>query len=182
MDECSLGEISKPQMAKSSPSKSVDDPAHRGPGRAHARSDGVGNANLGSLDPNSRSHKRRPVIALRDHLDALYHDTIAASEAARRWFDGPGRLWREELPPQPALAAAMEALGVTARLLAVMNWLLDPAHDGEVTHVGPVAAALPPPLPADHPVLATDGGAIALASRQLLARAHQLANAHGETP
>ena len=122
------------------------------------------------------------MVSLRDQLDVLYHDTIAASEAARRWFDGPGRLWREELPPQPGLAAAMEGLGVTTRLLAVMNWLLDPVHDGEVNVVGPVACPLPPPLPADHPLLNTQGGPIALASRQLLARAHQLASQHGETP
>lgn len=119
-------------------------------------------------------------MSLRGQLDVLYHDTIAASEAARRWFDGPGRLWREDLPPQPGLAAAMEGLGVTTRLLAVMNWLLDPAHDGDVTLVGPVTCPLPPPLPADHPLLATEGGPIVIASRQILARAHQLANQHGE--
>ena len=120
-------------------------------------------------------------MALRDSLDALYHDTIAASEAARRWFDGPGRLWREELPPQQSLAAGMESLAVTTRLLEVMNWLLAPAHDGDVTHVGPLAAALPPPLPADHPLLATEGSAVVIASRQILARAHQLAEFFGET-
>ena len=118
----------------------------------------------------------------RYQLDALYHDTIAASEAARRWFDGPGRLWQDDLAPQPGLAAAMEALGVTTRLLAVMNWLVDPAHDGAVTQVGPVACPLPPPLPADHPLLATEGAGIVLASRQILARAHQIASAHGDTP
>jgi len=35
-------------------------------------------------------------------------------------------------------------------------------------------------LPADHPLLATDGGPIAQASRQLLARAHTLARDHGD--
>jgi Protein of unknown function (DUF1465) len=181
-------------MAKSSSSKDAVDPAHHGPGGADAPSGGVGNANLGSLGADSRGRKshrplaqRKQLVSLRDQLDVLYRDTIAASEAARRWFDGPGRLWREELPPQPALAAAMEALGVTTRLLAVMNWLLNPAHDGPahdgvVTQVGPIDCPLPPPLPADHPLLATDGAPIALASRQILARAHHLANAHGETP
>ena len=122
------------------------------------------------------------MIALRDQLDVLYHDTIAASEAARRWFEGPGRLWRAELAPQPALAAALEALGVTTRLICVMNWLLHPAHDGEVTQVQPIDCPLPPPLAADHPLLATDGAPIALASRHVLARAHQLATTHGEIP
>ena len=119
-------------------------------------------------------------MPLRPHLDALYHDTIAASEAARRWFDGPGRLWREELPPGPRLAASMEALGVTTRLLAVMNWLLRPDHYGEVTVLGPIDCPELPPLPADPPLLATDGGPIAQASRQLLARAHTLARDHGD--
>lgn len=76
----------------------------------------------------------------------------------------------------------MEALGVSTRLLAVMNWLLDPAHDGEVTALGPIDHPEPAPLPADHPLLATDGGPIAQASRQLLVRAHQLAALHGDTP
>lgn len=120
------------------------------------------------------------MLPLRDHLDALYRDTIAVSEAARRWFDGPGRLWREELPPEPGLAASLEALGVTTRLLSVMNWLLQPGHDGDVTVVGPIDCPQPPALPADHPLLATEGGAIAQASRQILARAHQLAADHGE--
>ena len=120
------------------------------------------------------------MVPLRDHLDALYRDTIAVSEAARRWFDGPGRLWREELPPQPRLAASMEALEVSTRLLAVMNWLLRPDHYGEVTVLGPIDCPEPAPLPADHPLLATDGGPIALASRQLLTRAHTLARDHGD--
>ena len=93
-----------------------------------------------------------------------------------------GRLWREELPPGPRLAASMEALGVTTRLLAVMNWLLRPDHNGEVTVLGPIDCPELPPLPADHPLLATDGGPIALASRKVLARAHQLAALNGETP
>jgi Protein of unknown function (DUF1465) len=167
-------------MAKSSSSKDAVDPAHHGPGGADAPSGSVGNVNLGSVGAVSRGRKSRRVHPLRDHLDVLYHDTIAVSEAARRWFDGPGRLWREELPHEPRLAAAMEALGVTTRLLGVMNWLLEPAHDGEVTKVGPINCPLPPALAADHPLLVTDGGQIALASRQLLARAHQLAADHGE--
>jgi hypothetical protein len=167
-------------MAKSSSSNDAVDPAHHGPGGADAPSGSVGNVNLGSVGAVSRGRKARRVVPLRDHLDALYRDTIAVSEAARRWFDGPGRLWREELPPQPRLAASMEALGVSTRLLAVMNWLLDPRHDGAVTVLGPIGCPELPLLPADHPLLATDGGPIAQASRQLLARAHQLARDHGD--
>jgi hypothetical protein len=167
-------------MAKSSSSNDAVDPAHHGPGGADAPSGGVGNLNLGSVAAVSRGRKSRRVLPLRDHLDALYRDTIAVSEAARRWFDGPGRLWREELPPEPRLAASMEALGVSTRLLAVMNWLLQPAHDGEVTVLGLIDCPEPAPLPPDHPLLTTDGGPIAQASRQLLARAHQLAREHGD--
>lgn len=167
-------------MAKSSSSKIADDPARNGAGGTDTPSGGVGNANLGSLRPDSRGRQRRRPVALRDQLDALYHDTIAASEAARRWFDGPGLAWREELAPQPRLAASMEALGVTTRLLSVMNWLLDPAHDGDVAAVKPVPCPLPPPLPADHPLLASEGAAVVLASRQILARAHQLAERQGD--
>jgi hypothetical protein len=169
-------------MAKSSSSKDAVDPAHHGPGGADAPSGSVGNVNLGSVGAVSRGRKSRRVVPLRDHLDALYRDTIAVSEAARRWFDGPGRLWREELPPQPRLAASMEALEVSTRLLAVMNWLLRPDHYGEVTVLGPIDCPEPAPLPADHPLLATDGGPIALASRKVLARAHQLAALNRETP
>jgi hypothetical protein len=167
-------------MAKSSSSNDAVDPAHHGPGGADAPSGSVGNFNLGSVGAVSRGRKARRVVPLRDHLDVLYRDTIAVSEGARRWFDGPGRLWREELPPQPRLAASMEALEVSTRLLAVMNWLLDPKHDGEVTVLGPIDCPEPAPLPTDHPLLATDGGPIAQASRQLLARAHTLARDHGD--
>jgi len=169
-------------MAKSSSSNDAVDPAHNGPGGADAPFGGVGNFNLGSVGAVSRGRKAKRAVPLRPHLDALYHDIIAASEAARRWFDGPGRLWREELPPEPRLAASMEALGFTARLLAVMNWLLNPAHDGEVTVLGPIDCPEPPPMPADHPLLATEGGPIALASRKVLGRAHRLAALNGETP
>lgn len=113
---------------------------------------------------------------------ALHRDTIAASEAARRWLDGPGGLWGEELPLEPSLVTSMEALGVTTRLLAVMHWLLDPANDDGVTMQISIDYPEPEPLPADNPLVATDCDPIALASRQILVRAHQLAIAHGDTP
>jgi hypothetical protein len=76
-------------MAKSSSSNDAVDPAHHGPGGADAPSGSLGNVNLGSVGAVSRGRKSRRVVPLRDHLDALYRDTIAVSEAARRWFDGP---------------------------------------------------------------------------------------------
>jgi hypothetical protein len=149
---------------------------------------GTGNVALGSLSPAARARRARRAVPLRDQMDALYHDTIRISEAARRWFDGPGRLWREELPPEPALAAALECLAVTTRLLGVMNWLLHPQHQSDdpaepLLALQPVPCPLPQPLPADHPLLSDDGGGpIVRASREVLARAHTLANAHGERP
>jgi hypothetical protein len=174
-------------MAKSSSSKDAVDPAHHGPGGAGVPSGNVGNVNLGSVGAVSRGgvargRKPKRVLPLRAHLDALYHDVIGVSEAARRWFDGPGRLWSDDLSPPQRLAVSMEALGVTTRLVCVMNWLLHPVHDGEVTALQPIDCPEPPPLPADHPLLATEGGPIAMASRQALARAHQLIREHGDTP
>jgi hypothetical protein len=110
----------------------------------------AGNANLGSL----RSLSRGPG-GLRGQLDMLYRDTLACGEAARNWFDGPGLAWRAGQPPAAQAAAALESLGVTARLLAV-------------------------PFSDDHPLAATPGGAIARASRQVLARAEALSALYGE--
>lgn len=158
-------------------------PSSRSKRVAAAPPTSTGNSQLGSLTPDASQGG----LPLRDQMDALYHDTIRVSEAARRWFDGPGRLWREELPPEPGLAAAMECLGVTTRLLGVMNWLLDPAHQSDdpavpLLSLQPVPCPVPESLPASHPLLTDEGGGpIVRASRGLLARAHQLANAHGES-
>lgn len=144
---------------------------------------GAGNLNLGSLSPQAQAQVggRHSPLPLRVQMDALYQDAIVVSDAARRWFDGPGRMWRAQLPPQPALAAALECLEITTRLLAVMNWLLDPAHEVDDPVLLPLPCPLPPPLPAGHPMLADTGGfPIAQASRDVLARAHELALSCGE--
>lgn len=107
---------------------------------------------------------------------------IAAAEASRHWFDGPGIAWRATLPPPAAAAAAIEGLAVTSRLLSLMNWLLHPAHDGQPQQLQPLSDPLPPPLPPGHPLLGTPGGDVALASRSLLARAYTLAAEHGPPP
>ncbi len=111
-------------------------------------------------------------------MEALFRDTAACAEAARRWSDGPGRLWRDALPPQLGTAAALEHLALHTRLMQVMNWLLDPAHYADMTGVTPFAADLPPPLPADHPIRQTEGTMLADTSRALVARAAALAAAH----
>ena len=165
-------------MTRSSNSKVADQSA------LLAAVGGAGNLNLGSLTPATKARGRRhPGLPVRAQLDALYNDTIVVSEAARRWFDGPGRLWRAELPPQPQLAASMECLGVTTRLLSVMNWLLEPAHEIEGAALLPLPCPMPPPLPADHPLRAAEGGGpIVDASRDILARALHLASTHGDQP
>lgn len=140
----------------------------------------AGNANLGSLRPVSSG-----VASRRAQLAALYRDTIACGEAARQWFDGPGRDWRTAQPPVAQAQAAMESLAVTARLLAVMNWLLDPANAqrAESDELLPLSALSHDDVLAfgdDHPLAATPGGAIARTSRQLLARAQAICALNGD--
>jgi hypothetical protein len=135
----------------------------------------AGNANLGSLRPLSSGPG-----ALRAQLDTLYRDTLACGEAARGWFDGPGLAWRAGQPPAAQAAAALESLGVTARLLAVMTWLLDPSHAGTRARLTPLVHREALPFADDHPLAATPGGAIAKVSRQVLARAEALSALYGE--
>ncbi|OYU15093.1 MAG: hypothetical protein CFE37_07715 [Alphaproteobacteria bacterium PA4] len=100
--------------------------------------------------------------------DALYRDTVRVADRARGWFDGPGAAWRARQPAAVQALVAVESLAITTRLLAVMSWLLDP-RQGE----GLPAFAAPEcgDMAADHPLRAVPGGAIALASRALVARA-----------
>jgi hypothetical protein len=162
-------------MANFSSSKSAVDPAQTGPGRAGVPSGPAGNSNLGSLRPLSRGSG-----ALRAQLDTLFRDTMACGEAARGWFDGAGLAWRAAQPPAAQAQAAMEGLAVTARLLAVMTWLLDPAHTGLPSRLKPLLHADTLAFPDDHPLATTPGGAIARSSRQVLARAEALSALHGE--
>lgn len=111
-------------------------------------------------------------------MDALFRDTAAAAEAARRWLDGPGRLWREGLGPEAGAAAALEHLGLHTRLMQVMTWLLHPAHHGAPAGLLPFDHSPPAPLPADHPIRAVEGATLADASRALHARAAALAASH----
>lgn len=113
---------------------------------------------------------------LQHAMDALYRDVVTLGDQARGWFDGPGLVWRRQLPVAEQAAVATESLAITARLMAVMAWLLDPAQpDGVNAPLRPLvidpAADGPIPL-----VLApVPGGRIAMASRQLVARAEALA-------
>ena len=115
---------------------------------------------------------------LRPALEALFRDTAACAEAARRWSDGPGRLWRDALDPEPGAQAALEHLSIHTRLMQVMNWLLAPAHNGAPVALLPFDHPAPPPLPADHPIRTVEGLTLAQTSRALHARAAALAAAH----
>ena len=110
-------------------------------------------------------------------LNALFRDTAAAAEAARRWSDGPGRLWRESLPPEAGALAALEHLNIHTRLMQVMNWLLHPAHNGAPRGVQPFDHPSCPPLAVDHPIRGVEGVKLAEACRALHARAAALAAA-----
>lgn len=111
-------------------------------------------------------------------IEALYRDAIDLADGARRWFDGPGLAWRAGLPPAAQAAVATESLAITARLMAIMAWLLDPAHSGPDAAgrvLRPFILAPPPPLPAASPLDGTPGADIARGSRQLVARVLELA-------
>jgi hypothetical protein len=185
MDERNKGDMSKPRMAKRS-SRTVSrrqtavDPAHLEPGRAGVPEGGAGNENLGSVPAVSRGRKKSAPAQpkLPPQIEALFRDTAACAEAARRWSDGPGRLWRDSLPPQPGAVAAMEHLAMHTRLMQVMNWLLDPDHNAPIAGVKPFPHAATAALPDDHPIRHTDGLAVAQTSRTIFARAIALAAAH----
>lgn len=116
------------------------------------------------------------MTATRQAIDRLYSEAVALADEARGWFDGAGQHWRRQLPPASQALVATESLEVTSRLMAVMSWLLDPAHGHAGLAVRPFIAdtGIDRPL---LPVLAgTPGGDIALASRQLAARVGALAN------
>lgn len=72
-------------------------------------------------------------------IDALYRDAIRLAEATRGWIDGPGRPWRAALPPAARAAVATQSLAITARLMAIIAWSIDPAH----TDPDPDPAAAP---------------------------------------
>lgn len=169
-------------MAKSPSKQSANDPAHHGPGEPGAPEGGPGNANLGSLKPVSRGRRApraKPAPpALEPQIEALFRDTAAAAEALRRWTDGPGRLWREGLPPEAGATAALEHLRLHTALMQVMSWLLRPAHQGTLRGVEPFDHEAPPPLSTSHPIRAVEGVRLAEAARALHARATALAAKH----
>ena len=140
----------------------------------------TGNSNLGSLRPLSNGAGSR-----RAQLQALYRDTISCGEAARGWFDGAGVAWRRLQPTQAQPQAGIESLAITARLLGVMNWLLDPVNAELVEEnrnlpLKPLRHDDPLPFADDHPLAGTPGGVIARTSRQLLARAQAICALNGD--
>jgi hypothetical protein len=109
----------------------------------------------------------------RSALDAFYRRAVELADQARGWFDGPGVEWRAGLPVDAQAAVAVESLGTTARLIAVMSWLLDPAQGA--ARPPAFAPSVDPDLPTDSPLTGTIGGEIAMASRGLAAEIAALA-------
>ncbi|MFZ4689413.1 MAG: DUF1465 family protein [Polymorphobacter sp.] len=107
-------------------------------------------------------------------MESLYQEAVDLADQARGWFDGPGVAWRAGLSPDGQAAVAIESLWTTARLMAVMAWLLDPAQAADasgrrfdfVDRAGPDVA----PSLAGQP-----GGLIAAAARNLALRVSGLA-------
>lgn len=116
---------------------------------------------------------------VRLRLDALFRETVTVGEQARFWFDGPGLRWRRKQPAHVQARVATESLATTARLLAVMAWLLDPRHAGDdprLTPFQPGEMPLPEPdLPAGHPLTGRPGAEIARRARILLRETAALA-------
>lgn len=97
-------------------------------------------------------------------IDAVYREALVLADQARGWFDTAGQARRVGLSAEAQAGFATESLRVTARLAAVMAWLID----GGRAPLPSWLAEPPPPLPAA--LAGTTGGQIALASRRLAAR------------
>lgn len=116
-------------------------------------------------------------------FDSLYREAVQLADRARGWFDGPGQRWRAGLSPDDQAWVATESLAITARLIAVMAWLLDPANGVRGTRFGAAADTPMRPftlmpeaqLPDGSPLDGQPGGEIARASRHLVARLYFLA-------
>jgi len=59
-----------------------------------------------------------------DRVASIYRDTMRLAEAARGYFDRDGVEARTAMTPELRAAIATESVRVTARLLAVVSWVL----------------------------------------------------------
>ncbi len=110
----------------------------------------------------------------RTAMEQLYREAVSLADSARGWFDGPGAEWRGQLPVDDQARVATESLATTSRLMAVMSWLLDPAHLGAgplKPFVGEAGAG----LPTGSPLAGSPGADIVLAAQQLAGRVAALA-------
>jgi regulator of CtrA degradation len=110
-----------------------------------------------------------------EEIDLLYREAVVLADRARGWFDGPGIGWRAGLPAAAQAAVATESLATTARLMAAIAWLLDPAHSRPDADQPAYAFAsdtrrLPPPVLAGTPAMA-----LVTESRRLVGRVLALA-------
>ncbi|WP_416908224.1 MAG: DUF1465 family protein [Polymorphobacter sp.] len=101
-------------------------------------------------------------------LDPLLADAIRIADEARRWMGSEGRALIDALPPPARVQANAEMLATTARLMAIIAWLLHPAQkQGRMPPFNPPHEL---PLGPGHPLEASAGHDIARASRALAAR------------
>ena len=107
-------------------------------------------------------------------LETLYREAVDLADRARAWFDGPGVAWRAALPVDAQARAATESLAITARLMAVMSWLLDPAQSAD-TPLRTFAVRAEPVQPLASPLAGTPGEALAEGSRRLVEKVAALA-------
>lgn len=57
-------------------------------------------------------------------VDSLYVEAMVLADEARGYFDEPGRVERDALPPLKRVTFSCESLKVTTRLMHVIAWLL----------------------------------------------------------
>ncbi len=100
--------------------------------------------------------------------NTLYDEAVGLADAARGWFDGPGRSLIAALPPAQRVKGMTESLAIAARLMAAISHMLHP--DPSANRFNPPHE---PPMAEDHPLSGTTGGQIALASRHLVERLSQ---------
>lgn len=118
----------------------------------------------------TRLDHANPAVAL---VDPIYAEALKLADAARGYFDGAGVAERTALTDAARTATALESLRITTRLIAIVSWglLQQAVRNGEVT----VHADRRLPAPdADTALdlLPTRARGLAVASRDLFARAH----------
>ncbi len=111
-------------------------------------------------------------------MEGLYREAVAIADQARGWFDGPGAAWRATLDIADQAQVATESLAITAQLMAIIAWVLDPRHTAAPETAPLFACEMISSVP--KALAGQPGGAIAAAARRLTAQAAALTA--GQTP